>query len=36
MIKRIALASTLALVPLAASAETWMVVEGANGKTKDS
>ena len=36
MIKRIALASTLALVPLAASAETWMVVEGADGKTKGS
>lgn len=34
MMKRIAFATALALVPAAASAETWMVVEGADGKTK--
>ena len=34
MMKRIALASALALVPAAACAETWMVVEGADGKVK--
>lgn len=34
MMKRIAFAAALALVPAAASAETWMVVEGADGKVK--
>lgn len=34
MTKRIAFACALALVPAAASAETWMVVEGADGRTK--
>lgn len=34
MMKRIAFAIALALVPAAASAETWMVVEGADGKVK--
>lgn len=36
MMKRIALVSALALVPAAACAETWMVVEGADGKVKGS
>ncbi|HMN72255.1 MAG TPA: hypothetical protein PKA55_10355 [Rhodoblastus sp.] len=34
MRKRIAFAAALALAPAAASAETWMVVEGADGRTK--
>ncbi|MCC0003787.1 MAG: hypothetical protein H6872_01030 [Methylobacteriaceae bacterium] len=34
MKNRIALAFALALVPAAACAETWMVVEGADGKVK--
>lgn len=34
MMKRIAIASALALVPAAASAETWMVVEGGDGRLK--
>ena len=34
MMKRIAFATALALIPAAASAETWMVVEGADGKVK--
>ena len=34
MKNRIAIAAALALAPSAASAETWMVVEGAHGQTK--
>ncbi|MCC2107604.1 MAG: hypothetical protein KDJ40_08565, partial [Hyphomicrobiales bacterium] len=34
--KRLAFALSLALAPAIASAETWMVVEGANGKVKGS
>ena len=34
--KRSAIAFALALFPAVASAETWMVVEGADGKTKGS
>ena len=36
MMKRAALALVLALAPATASAETWMVVEGADGKMKGS
>jgi len=34
MMKRATFAFVLALAPVAASAETWMVVEGADGKVK--
>lgn len=36
MMKPAALALVLALAPAAASAETWMVIEGADGKVKGS